>query len=179
LTSSIDASLLERDTLYLKTYENVFAISLASRQAEVLAEMDPDYDWIPLAEGEGVLIGWAERTRGSSRYELWGLDPTEGILWRHEMQADTLAGVDPGSADWAYWLNSQGLILLQIYDDTDEITVEILDLQTGEVGESTTLELDYAYLDDIAWLRQQAFLTISGQVYAVDLQKVTITPVWP
>jgi outer membrane protein assembly factor BamB len=180
MVSSPRASLLEQDTLYLKTSEGVFAVSLTSRRAELLVEgIDPDYDWVPLAEQEGVLLGWAERTRGSPRHELWGVDPTRGILWRHEMQADTLAGVDSGSADWAYWISSQGMILLHLREDPDEVVVETLDLRTGQVGESTALKLDYAYLDDIAWSRQQAFLTISGQVYAVDLQEAAISPVWP
>ncbi|MFN3742559.1 MAG: hypothetical protein ACK4VW_07820, partial [Anaerolineales bacterium] len=39
---------------------------------------DPNYELAPVAESGGTLIVLAERTRGSTRYELWGVAVSTG-----------------------------------------------------------------------------------------------------
>ena len=176
----MNSFLLGRDTLYLNTYNGLFGISLNTGQAETLArEIDPDYDVTLLAEQGERIIGWARRTRGSSKYGLWGLYPTGERIWRHEVQVDALYGVSNGRLEGAYHLTPNGIVIVQILDKPEQVLVEMLDPQTRQVTHQSTIKIEVASLDAIVWSSHYAYLTVWGDLYAVDLETGEIAPEWP
>jgi hypothetical protein len=178
--SGLASAMLGQKTLYLITYAGLFAVSLDTGQAEFLVEeVDPDYDVLLIAERDDTVLARARRTRGSARYELWGLEPGGKRVWRHEMDADTLLDVDSGSADWGFRFAAGGLLIAQVLDDPDRILVETLDVETGQVIQESSVEVEHNSLDDIVWTEQYGFLTVWGEVYTVDLESGTVEPEWP
>jgi hypothetical protein len=178
--ASLDSFLLGHDTLYLNTHDGHFGISLSSGQAEQMADLDPDYAVTILAEHDGGLVAKVERTRGSTRYELWGLDTSGRRLWQYEMQAGTLLDVDSGSADWAYHFTPDGLIVIQVLREPEEhISAAMLDPQDGQVIQESELAIDVSSLDGVAWDSTYAYVTVWGDIYTVDLQTLDIKRVWP
>jgi outer membrane protein assembly factor BamB len=176
----VNLFLLGQDILYLDTYNGFFGISLNNGQTESLArEIDPDYDVTLLAEQGERILAWARRTRGSPKYELWGLDPSGERVWRHEMQVDTLYGVGSGMADGAYHLTPNGLVVVQLLDKPEQVLVEVLDPQTGQVTHQSTANIEDASLSAAVWSSHYAYLTVWGDLYAVDLETGEIAPEWP
>jgi hypothetical protein len=177
---SYDSFLLGRAVLYLNTYNGFFGMSLSTGETRRLADLDPDYDVTLLEEHEGVILAKARRTRGSTRHELWGLNTFGRRTWRYGMQADTLIGVDSGSADWAYRFAPDGLIVIQVLDDPEEhISATMLDPETGEVLQDSELVNDARSLDGLAWDSAYGYLTVWGDLYTVDLQTLDIERAWP
>lgn len=178
--TSVDWFLLGADTLYADTYKGLFGVSLADGQVEhLVTEIDPDYDWQPLAEHEGLLVGQAQRTRGTRRYELWGVDLEGTRVWRYGMETDSLLDVDSGSADWLYHLVSGGILVVQVLDDPARVTAVMLDPQTGEVLHESVVEMEYASLDGASRHGKHIYLTLDGGLYSVDLETTEITSEWP
>jgi outer membrane protein assembly factor BamB len=178
--TSVDSFLLGHDTLYVNVYHGRLKISLATGQTENLPEPDPDYEFILLEEHEDILIGKARRTRGSTRHELWGLKGVAERIWSYELGTDTLFGVDSGSADWTYRLTPDGIVVIQILDDPEpHISVVLLNPQNGQVIQQNEMSLKSASLQGVAWDSDTAYMTLWGDVYAVDLATLAITPEWP
>jgi outer membrane protein assembly factor BamB len=178
--SSPDSFVIGQDRLYLNTSDGLFSTSLSTGQTEHLADLDPDYDLTLLTEREGVLIGKARRTRGSTRYELWGLSPSGKRIWQYEIQADTLFGVDSGSADWAYRIVPDGLVVIQVLDNPeDHVAVAMLNPQNGDVIQESELVTDVSSLDGLAWDGAYAYVTVWGDVYTIDLDTLDIERGWP
>jgi hypothetical protein len=178
--TSVDSFLLGRDTLYLDVREGRLEISLSTGQTEHLPEPDPDYEFILLEEHEGILIGKARRTRGSERHELWGLKGVAERIWSYELETDTLLGVDSGSVDWAYRSTPDGIVLIQALCAPEEhISVMLLNPQNGQVIQQTETDIEGTSLDGVAWDGDTAYMTVRGNLYAIDLATLTITPEWP
>jgi hypothetical protein len=176
----VDSSLLSRDTLYLDVREGRLEISLSTGQAVHLPEPDADYEFTLLEEHEGILIGKARRTRGSTRYELWGLKGVAERIWSYEMETDTLLGVDSGSADWAYRFTPDGIVLIQAPDASEaHISMVLLNPQNGQVIRQVETTIESASLEGVAWDGNTAYLTVQSNLYAIDLATLTITPEWP
>ena len=178
----LGAVLIGQRALYMDSYGGLFAVSLDDGAVQFWVEqVDPDYAVLLLAERGDKLLARAKRTRGSTRYELWGLDLSGKRMWRHPMQADTLYGVESGSEDWGFRFADDLLVVFQVMDDGDKdlLLVETLDAITGQVVRESTFEIDYDTLEAVVWGRQTGFLTVGGKAYAVDLASGVVEPEWP
>jgi outer membrane protein assembly factor BamB len=178
--TSVNSFLLGRDTLYLDGYEGRLEISLSTGQTKSLPEPDPDYEFTLLEEYEDILIGKVRRTRGSTRHELWGLKGVAERIWSYGLETDTLLGVDSWSGDWAYRFTPDGIVLIQVLGGPeDHLSVVLLNPQNGQVIQQTEKAIDGSSLDGLAWDSDTAYITMRGDLYAIDLATLTITPEWP
>jgi hypothetical protein len=177
---SIKSFLFGRDTLYLDEYQGRFEVTLSTGQIKYLPNPDPDYDFTLLGEHEGFLIGIARRTRGTTRYELWGLKGVAERIWSYEMEADALHDPDPSSGDWAYRLTPSGIVVILIPDDPEpHISAVLLDPQNGQVVCQSEVAVRVTSLDGVAWDSATAYVTVWGDVYAIDLETLAIKAEWP
>jgi hypothetical protein len=177
---SIKSAMIGQKALYLSTYEGLFAVSLDDGQAEhLIKEVDPDYDVLLIAEQGDTILARARRTRGSTRYELWGIGPSGERAWRHVLEAGTLYGVDAGIEDWGFSFGEDGLVIAQVLGDPDRLLVETLDMEDGQVTHSSSVEVQHDSLSGIVWNGQYGFFTVWGDVYAVDLESGTVETEWP
>jgi hypothetical protein len=177
---SAKSFLFGRDTLYLDEYQGRLEVTLSTGQIKYLPNPDPDYDFTLLGEHEGLLIGIARRTRGTTRYELWGLKGVAERIWSYEIAADTPFDPDPRSGDWAYRFTPDGVVVILILDDPKpHISAVLLDPQNGQVMRQSEAAVEVTSLDGVAWDSTTAYVTLWGDVYAVDLESLAIKPEWP
>jgi outer membrane protein assembly factor BamB len=176
----IDSYVIGSEKLYLEMYTGLFSVDLSTGRTQLVSEeIDPDYDFLPLFEHQGQLIGWARRTRGSSRYELWALSPSGDRLWEHTLVAESEPGTDLDPDDWVYRMVGDYLLLIQVSDEPDELLVSKLDPQTGQVVLGSGIKNDYNDLYGIAWIGEQAYVTMGLDLYQIDLEMATISLIWP
>jgi hypothetical protein len=139
----------------------------------------PDYDLIPLAVVDNLLIVRATRSRGTPRSELWGLDLVSGEQrWQYVLQAQRWfkeAGSEPA---WDWRLTPHGLVVLQFFSDPDQLVVEKLEPQTGVSSGQNTIPLEDDFLTGIAWSDDDAWLAIR-KIYALDLATSSLSYTWP
>ncbi len=176
-----DSVLFGRRSLYLVEDGNLVTIALNDGAGRLLAQpIDPDHKISLLAEeGEG-LIAWAERTRGTARYELWGLSPAGKPAWRYAAQVEDLLNVDQHWAEGVMVAGPDGLYLIQVLEgEPDKMLVELIDPQMGTVAQQSSVKLEYAGLDAAVWHGNRGYLTASGRLWVLDLTSGEVTKGWP
>lgn len=140
----------------------------------------PDYELIPLAEQNELLVLLAIRTRGSKREALWGVETGSGtVRWQYLPQAETRYGEGGSSGGvWDWHLTPQGLIVLQVLPDPDRLVLETLNLQTGQPVSQHTRSLSASFLTAITWTDQLVWLNLRG-LQALDLANGELVYTWP
>lgn len=180
-------ALLTEDYLYFSAQEQqvsgsgpglIVKVNLSDKSWQVLPP-SPDYELVPLAVTDNLLVVRATRSRGAERSELWGLDLASGQpRWQYVLQAPRWFK-EPGSgAGWDWHLTPAGLAVLQISSDPDQLLVEMLNPQTGVSAGQKTIPLEDDYLTDIVWTDEAAWLALR-KIHKVDLQTGTVSYTWP
>jgi len=148
---------------------------------------DKDYYTRPVAARGEVVVIEAKRNRGSTRYELWGIDRRSGDrLWQFIPQAedsffDTANSIMDEGGIFAVHATDNGLSLLQAFDDPARITLERLDFQTGvSQGQFSYLpeESSIFSLQVIGWRADQVWLDSDG-ILVLDLSSGVLVHSWP
>lgn len=140
---------------------------------------EPDYKLIPLTKTADLLIVRAIRTRGTERSELWGVDLASGEpRWQHVLQVSRWYKEAGSGAAWDWHLTSEGVSVLQIMSDPDQLTVETLNLQTGVSAGQKTIPVDDSFFSDIAWTNDAVWVSLR-QIKGVDLNTGTVRYTWP
>jgi hypothetical protein len=180
-SSSIDSFLFGQETLYLNDYRGRVEISLGTGQVKYHADAESDYAITLLEEHGDILIGLAERTRGSTKYALWGLKGAAERTWSYEMQTDSPREIGSSSGNWAYRSTPNGIILIQAFEDDDDIlSTVLLDPQTGQVIQQSETAIDDASLESVLWDDHTAYLMTWRHVYTLDLETLSVMVVaWP
>src|SRR5690606_15246858 len=81
--------LFTEERIYIGNDHDLGMIDEATQTYQLLTN-SADYEMRPLTIQNNVLLVLAQRTRGSARQELWGLDATNGVLrWQYVPTADT------------------------------------------------------------------------------------------
>ncbi len=155
----------------------IVKVNLADKSWQTLAA-SPDYELVPLAATDNLLLVRATRSRGTERSELWGLDSVSGEpRWQYVLQTQRWFK-EPGSgAAWDWHLTPAGLAVLQLTSDPDQLLVEMLNPQTGVSAGQKTIPLEDDYLTDIVWTDKAAWLALR-KIYKVDLQTGTVSYTW-
>ncbi|MBU0491335.1 MAG: PQQ-binding-like beta-propeller repeat protein [Chloroflexi bacterium] len=150
------------------------AVDLDQGTARRLAD-EPDYALTVLAaRPQGPALVHAERTRGSTRDELWALDPATGDWrWRHVLQ-----GV--GSFDnWAAQIIPLGVAVLWVPDDEAQLHLDVLGANDAQVLQSGAIELRHNDLGTVAWTGTRAYVPSWGQLFVVNLETARLEFAWP
>lgn len=181
------------DSLFVSSDNQLVEVKLADGQWRVLIE-DPDYEFVPLAEQDAVLITRAKRTRGTTRFELWGVDADTGKrIWQHPLpgsepldEPDRMIGlIDQGELAWTAHLTPEGLSLVQAEANPHQLTVETLDPATGASAGVVAMALNgisgdfYSVPEIIGWNGDQLWLMVEGRLDVVNLALSQIDLVWP
>jgi outer membrane protein assembly factor BamB len=166
------------DTLYLSDGRQIAAV--APQGVRVLLA-EESYTLSPLAVGDGTLLVLAQRTRGSSRYELWAVDIASGQRrWERIFTAtDPLgAGGDTGSFTAALVGDAVGVLELQGEDE--QLVYELIALSDGASRARSTIgTADLG--DDLrgaVWSRERLVL-VTDELYTIDLATGQVLFRWP
>ncbi len=174
-----DFGIMETETLLTPQRLYVTApmagVDLKSGEVTVFPEFQ-DYDLRLLSVHGDRLIALAKRTRGSTRYEIWGMDSVGEVLWKHELE------VDDEDKFQAQAL-SDGVIVLQELDDFDDSTdrdalfFQRLDWKSGEALTETRTLTDI-YWSGTVWTKDSAYLTLRN-MDRIDLTTGKLVGEWP
>lgn len=137
---------------------------------------------IGLSQDAAHLLVRAERERGTEQSELWALDPaTSDRRWRHVITAESLFEPGPFGGEYSYRLMPDGLLLLQLLDDSSspQLTVTKLDLATGDLLYDTATPVGRAnQWRGLLWTDTAAYLAIY-ELFRVDMADGTAVVDWP
>jgi hypothetical protein len=186
------AALITPQAVYFADGEKLWSASTADGQTRLLSE-GGDYELVPLAAEQDVLILRTKRTRGSTQFGLRGFDPVTGkILWDHAVPNS--APYDPPEAAFRYveedeaiwtWRISGGFLHLYTFQaNPNQLSLATLDPQNGTYadGEAVALDIsDDSYFGPTILLRKDAMLwALAGsKIYGIDLATAKIKYQFP
>jgi hypothetical protein len=178
--------ILAGDNLYLAANQTIDGV-----EAGVVAALNPvegswrvvvhalDYRLIPLATADDLLIVRAIRSRGTQRNELWGIDLASGEpRWQHVLQASRWLREPGAEAIWDWRLTPQGLAVLQVLSEPDQLVLDILNPQTGVSPGQKTIPVSDSFFSDLTWTDDAVWVALR-QIHKVDLSTGTLTYTWP
>jgi hypothetical protein len=173
--------LLSGDRIYGSYSGRVFAIDIEAGTLDLLVD-EQDYELAVQGEQDGILVALARRQRGSTRYELWGIDADSGhVPWKYIPQDEEPieeAGGWAADEAFAWHLTRDGLAVLHVLAEPPTLIVSTLDIKTGEETILGTASLDDDYWAGLAWSDTTAWLTIR-KVYVIDLVSGKVISTWP
>lgn len=160
----------------------LMAFDTATGERRILMD-DPNYELAPVAESGGTLIVLAERTRGSTRYELWGVAAATGERrWQRLFEGEEPLD-KPGA--WAgnalsWHLTPRGLMVLHMQKEPRRFVLETIDPQTGATSGQAQIDLgDDAWpWSASVWTNDYVWVTTTT-LYALDLATGQLLWKWP
>ena len=176
-------SLMTDSTLYFSNGNDLLAVDKSTGTMKVLLT-NPDYDLLPLAMAGDKLIVRARRTRGTERFELWGVDSTSGSqAWQMDMQGaspidppDEMSGlIDDTGWGWTWKLVPSGLVIIKFQGKPNQLVLETFNPADGTSLGKQTLALNkvsgdfYSIPTVIGWQGSVAYLSLESNIYALDV----------
>ncbi len=130
--------LMTPSTFYFSNGNDLLAVDKASGEMHVLLT-NPDYELLPLAMAGDTLIVRARRTRGTERFELWGVDLTGNQVWQVDLQdsspvdpPDEMAGlIDDTGSGWTWQLATTGLVVVTFQAKPNQAVLETFNPANG------------------------------------------------
>ncbi len=145
---------------------------------------NPDYDLVPLAVSGDTLLVRARRTRGTERFELWGVNPVTGAqLWTLDLQGaspvdppNEMSGlVDDTDSGWTWKLTPAGLLLIKFQAAPNQLVLDTLNPADGSQLSELTVPLKavtgdfYSIPTVIGWQGTLVYLSVDSEIYALDV----------
>jgi outer membrane protein assembly factor BamB len=186
-SSDMDAFLLTDTRIYIAISGGAYAIDLANGAFSVIHE-DADYNFAPLGARDGVLVLRAERTRGTTRLEVWGVDAALGnVKWTYLPQADQYFDSESSplyeDGFWTAALTTGGLTVVQMFAEPARAVFQTIPLQSGTASEPVTFafstELGGHWTSVLGWRGNQFWVTESTNVFVVDVTNGQAVGRWP
>jgi outer membrane protein assembly factor BamB len=167
------------NSLYVSDGEELTLISAQGESRRLL--VDEDYNLYPLAARSGTLLAFAERTRGSRRYEIWAINSSDGARrWAYVLQGDDPLEELFDTGDFAANIVGESVVLVEQKEEPETIEYVRLNLADGSEQARTALTVEDAgdYMRGALWGRGTLWLAID-ELYAVDLASGATTYRWP
>ncbi|NJN14968.1 MAG: PQQ-binding-like beta-propeller repeat protein [Oscillochloris sp.] len=164
--------------LFIGGESEILAITADGTVRTILA--DEDYELTPISASNDVLLVEARRTRGSSRSELWLVDPVSGERrGAIPFQADTRVNADT-SGDWAAAIVDGGVAVVETQEEPEQLYYRLLDPATSDLLMEKTLPTENAtaLIRGAVWTRESLFLS-ADELYTIALNDGTIRYRWP
>lgn len=166
------------DTLYLSDGRRL--VEVAPQGMRVLLAQDA-YTISPLAAGQGTLLVLAQRTRGSSRYELWAVEIESGQRrWEQVFTATDPMGPNGDTGAFTAALVGDAVAVLEQQGADEQLIYELINLSDGASRVRTQI-VTADQSDDLraaVWSREQLVL-ITDELYTIDLATGQILFRWP
>jgi outer membrane protein assembly factor BamB/ribosomal protein L7/L12 len=170
-------------SLYFGRDNDILAVDKSTGKISVLLT-NPDYSMLPMAVTGNKMVVRARRTRGTERFELWGLDISTGApLWRLDLLGSSpidppneMSGlIDDTGSGWTWKLTPTGLVLIKFMAQPNQILMETFNPADGTSLGKQTFPLNkvsgdfYSIPKIIGWQGQVAYLSIEQGLYTLDL----------
>ena len=181
------STLATADTLFFSASNNLWAADKATGKVRALFG-GGDYNLVPLAFEQGVLIVRTKRTRGTEQFGLWGVDPASGeTVWQYTVEKgapidppDEIAGlVDGDQSAWTGRIIGGQIVLLIFQADPNQLAFQTVNPKDGTVTAGKTIALNftgdfYAPPEIVAWQDPVVWLLADSQLLAVDTAAMSV-----
>jgi len=169
--------------LYFINGHQLLAVDKSSGALQTLLT-DEDYESIPLAVTGDRLIVRTRRTRGSERFEIWGVEAISGErLWRMDLvnakpidPPNELVGlVDKDEAGWTWNLLTGQLVLIQFQATPNQLVIQMVNPADGTLTSETSVVLKavsgdfYSVPKVIGWQDNLLYISLETNIYAVNV----------
>jgi outer membrane protein assembly factor BamB len=120
-----------------------------------------------------LLLVSATPSYATDEVELWALDRKTGERrWQHKL------GTTHTFDEWVTHPADKGIFVSVCSWNDDNCRFQVLDTNTGASGGEVSEKASNSY-NGAGWLGNQGYLTIDGQLYAIDLNTAQIKYTWP
>jgi outer membrane protein assembly factor BamB len=175
--------LLTDSSLFFSNDNDLLAVDKIAGSMRVLAT-NPDYNLLPLAITGDKLIVRARRTRGTERFELWGLEAASGEqTWQLDMQGsapidppDEMSGlIDDTDWGWTWKLTPTGLVVITFQGKPNQLVMETFNPADGTSQGKQTIALNkvsgnfYSIPTVIGWQGSIVYLSLESNIYTLDV----------
>ncbi|MEW5830782.1 MAG: PQQ-binding-like beta-propeller repeat protein [Chloroflexota bacterium] len=170
-------------TLYFGDQGRLFALDKQTGKLDLLTE-DDSYDLAPLALDGETLVLRARRTKGSERFELWGLDPGSGERTWQLVPEDAgpvdppneMSGlIDSDESGWTWKLTPAGLLLIEFQAEPNQLVLKTFDPASGSSLGETAIPMKevsgdfYSIPTVIGWHGTEIYFILDTRIYALDV----------
>ena len=186
-TLTWDRLLLTETNLIVANRDGAYSFEIANGVFKELLT-DEDYAFLTVGASDGVLVLLAERTRGTFREELWGVDLSSGeILWTYipeaeESYSEPVSVVHTGGL-WAADLTSTGLTVVEFFQDPGRLEIKTLGLRDGmpiqSVQSALPQEIGSIWVDILGFQQNKIWFAAGRTVLVIDLETGSQIHVWP
>jgi outer membrane protein assembly factor BamB len=175
--------------------DSLRTVDTATGQEMQTLDTQKDYRLVPYAVSGDRLIVRAQRTRGTTSFELWGYDLASGKnIWKRPLPKsspldppDAFSSlIDSDESAWAFRQTADGFWLLTFQSVPNQITISQVNADSGELSGQKTLPLNmssdtdfYAAPDRIASQDQLSWFTVEQELYVIDPKAGAYIYRWP
>ena len=181
--------LMTDSTFYFDVSNLLIAVDKSSGKIQTVLDQ-PDYDMVPLTMAGDKLIVRARRTRGTERYELWGVDPASGKqAWQMTLPGsspidppDEMSGlIDDTDAGFTWKLASTGnLVIMTFKGQPNQLELETFNPATGTSLGKKAIALSHISGDFydipavIIWQADLGYFALDSGFYSLDVVNGTL-----
>ena len=181
-------SLMTDSTFYFSESNLLLAVDKSSGKIQTLVDQ-PDYEMVPLTLAGDKLIVRARRTRGTQRFELWGVDPASGKqAWQMTLPGsspidppDDMSGlIDDNDYGFTWKLASTGLVIMTFKGEPNQLVLETFNPADGTSLGKKTIALSHitgSFYDIpavISWQGDLGYLSLDYGFYSLDVASGTL-----
>jgi outer membrane protein assembly factor BamB/DNA-directed RNA polymerase subunit RPC12/RpoP len=185
--------LMAGSRFYFNDEHNLYVVDKQTGAVQLLVN-DPDYEMLPLMLSGKNLVVRARRTLGSERFELWGLDATDGTrLWQMNLKGSApldppneLGGmIDSTDSGWTWHSTEAGLLLLTFQAEPNQMTLQTINSADGTVQAENTVELKepssdfYIVPELIGWRGNWLYFSLETDLYVLDISTRKVSMQYP
>ena len=175
--------LMTATVFYFNGDNQLLAVDKSTGAVKTLLK-NADYDLFPLAMSGNTLLVRARRTRGTERYELWGVDATSGTsVWQTVLQnaspidpPDGMSGlIDNTDTGYTWKMLPAGLMLIKFQGAPNQMVLDTINPTDGSVQGEKIVPLTqvigdfYSIPSVIGWQDNVVYLEVEAEIYALDV----------
>ena len=170
-------------SVYFDAGDQLFAVDKTGGALTSLLAVE-DYQFLALGVSGDTLLVRAKRTRGTAKFELWGLDTsTSATLWQMDMGTaqpvgppDEMVGlIDEEESGFAWHMLAGQLVLVQYQAEPHQMVIQTLDMADGSLESERIVELKYvsgtfySIPNILAWDETRLYFSLDGDIYCLDV----------
>lgn len=146
---------------------------LSGKMQELAKEID--YALTPIVGRKNILITFAQKTRGTKKSELWGINHRTGMVaWRYPLRSVNLYNSQTNDGDVYHVMHKDGLLVIQYLKETGQMLIEKVNPMNGSLTKKTVKDVSGDKWNDIIVTKHKAYFSMD-EVYELDLKTSEIT----
>lgn len=171
-------SIEHQTSLYLRASSGsrsvLLQVDMLSGRIKELAK-EIDYALTPIVGRKNILIAFTEKTRGTKKSELWGINHRTGMVsWRYPLRSVNLYNPHTKKGNVYYVMHKNGLLMIQYLKESGQMLIEKLNPMNGNLTKKVVKDVNGDQWNDIVVTKHKAYFSMN-ELYELDLKTAEIT----